>query len=1000
MRRIAALLTALALCILGRASAQATDPASLWHDATLYRDEWGVPHVYAQNPRALGYVFGYAQAEDHLEAMLIAYRAVNGRAAELLGEAFAQSDAFSISMGHARLAEAAMQVVDPVTRDLCQGFALGVNAYMADHPEAAPAWADGVRPEDILALWHAFLMSMAPMDLPDLYRRPRAMDSGNAWALAPSRTEDSRTLLVISPHMYFDGPFRWYEAHLVLGEMDVAGVTLYGLPVIVQGHNAVLGWGLTPNWPDSADAFEERVTGPVRNPNDPRVLSFEQEHATALQFMANARPYYVRTENGLDERYAPALINARGPVFDAGGGALYSWRIGGFRDFGGLYQLMEMGRAQNLAMFQEALLLQQIPCFHIVYADRDGNLFYLYNATTGARDIPVEVLEKREKAGRPAINWQTPESALLDETAWASILPPDALPYVLNPPAGYIQACGNPPWTASDDALVRPEDWPTWLIQDSDTYRSQRARRLLRTGTRNFRDMQSMVYDVMAPAAAEMAPLLLSMGDARPEFVTSSHPDLHGALELVRGWNYSADTTQEGMTFYHLWWTILRRQASMPNDAALYAALKANSANAQDLALSAAAEAARTMRNEFDQLNVAWGDIHRIRRGAREEAVAGADSGEPLFLMSDFAFNDGKLYATYGTAYALVVEFTDPPRAVSVATFGSSENPASPHYDDQLDLLLERRFKYTRYAQDDVFRYARSAYGRRVTLFPLGAEGAVVFDTHREIDARLTTRIEAPAPLPDTFAAFTPFIQAACEPAAVPVTLHIELAIPDGLCAQDALDALQLFAYEPGLGWYPLPGQAFDPDALRFRAPHNIPALYAVLGPESARIEMPAPQLTLPTPPEPPPGPQPGEDLPQVWDASGQQPSRKFDFQILAPIREKPGPETGHLAEMPSAPETGARKFRIEPAPAGTAEPAESPTPSEASVEQVTRAPEPALPGTVPPLVPIEEPQPSPVDNGEDSSGGVKLQPVTGPVGDESPASPEKTRKFKLEVVR
>ncbi|HEX72527.1 MAG TPA: hypothetical protein ENN65_04365, partial [Candidatus Hydrogenedentes bacterium] len=83
------------------APSPAADP---WAEATLYRDEWGVPHVYADTPRGLGFAFGWAQAEDHLDDMLMAYRMANGRAAEVLGESWADSDAFSLKMGHARLA--------------------------------------------------------------------------------------------------------------------------------------------------------------------------------------------------------------------------------------------------------------------------------------------------------------------------------------------------------------------------------------------------------------------------------------------------------------------------------------------------------------------------------------------------------------------------------------------------------------------------------------------------------------------------------------------------------------------------------------------------------------------------------------------------------------------------------------------------------------------------------------------------------------------------------
>ena len=61
------------------------DPAALWEQATIYRDEWGVPHIQADNLVAMSFVFGYAQAEDHIEAMLKAYRIANGRASEVYG---------------------------------------------------------------------------------------------------------------------------------------------------------------------------------------------------------------------------------------------------------------------------------------------------------------------------------------------------------------------------------------------------------------------------------------------------------------------------------------------------------------------------------------------------------------------------------------------------------------------------------------------------------------------------------------------------------------------------------------------------------------------------------------------------------------------------------------------------------------------------------------------------------------------------------------------------
>ena len=95
MREIVRLLIRL-LCLtlmcLGRFSAPAqpaTDPNALWAEGTIYRDSYGVPHIHGSSIRGMAFAFGYAQAEDHLESMLMGYRVATGRAAAVGGEDFA-----------------------------------------------------------------------------------------------------------------------------------------------------------------------------------------------------------------------------------------------------------------------------------------------------------------------------------------------------------------------------------------------------------------------------------------------------------------------------------------------------------------------------------------------------------------------------------------------------------------------------------------------------------------------------------------------------------------------------------------------------------------------------------------------------------------------------------------------------------------------------------------------------------------------------------------------
>lgn len=831
----------------------APPPDDPWLQATLYRDEWGVPHVYAQTPRALGFAFGYAQAEDHLDAMLMAYRMANGRASEVLGESSADADAFALRLGHARLARAAFETIDPVTSDLCFGFAQGVNTWLAEHPGDAPAWAENVQPADILALWHALIMSMAPLDLPDGYHPPRAFDTSNAWALAPSRTENKQTILVINPHQHFDGAFQWYEAHLVMGDLNIAGAALYGLPVILQGHNGTLGWALTPNAPDFADVFEERFTpskdGSKKSPI-PGLEALSQEQVFLLKYMAESQPYRVRTASGMEERYVPTAIGPRGPLLERGGSQLFSWRIGGFFDFGGLRQLFDMGRAQTLDDFQAALAMQQIPCFHVLYADRAGNLFYLYNAKTGDRAMPEAAFAEKIKQGADYLDWKRPAPASVDAMTWAHLVEPDALPRILNPESGYLQACGNPPWTTTDKPPFTNQDLPLWFAADPDSPRAQRVRLLLHEGTRSFRDIHAMLYDVVAPAAVEMTPILLDMAKQRPELVSSAHPDLVTGLDLLRDWNYVAETASPGMTFYHLWWAALRAGGRFPTDTdePLYAMMRANTPQAQELALNAAAEAARMMRNDFQNVSVPWGDVHRLQRGKHDDPAAGALTGEPIFTMDASVYANGRWRCNYGYGFAMAVQFGESTEAVSIVPFGASDRIASPHYADQSELLLQKRLKRMRFTQDAVWRHAEAARGRRVILYPLGVEGAFTVSAPVPIEARLSTSAGIPGPVPEGMVPFTLSVQPVHAPKAVPVEITVEMRVPPALCLPENLDALALFAFEKDLGWYLLPVQHFDKEQALLSGVHAGAEAYAVLGPKEFLIK------TEETEPSPPPG--------------------------------------------------------------------------------------------------------------------------------------------------
>lgn len=915
------LLTGLVLPLSAHAQ-QAVDPAALWAEARLYRDSWGVPHVYADTARGLGFAFGQAQAEDHLEAMLLAYRVANGRAAEVLGEAYAASDEFAIRMGHARLAARALDEADPVTYDLCVGFALGVNAWLYAHADEAPAWAEGMQPQDVLALWHAYLVSMAPLDLPDVYRRGPASQTGNAWALSADRMSEGAASLVINPHQYYDIPFQWYEAHLALGDMDIMGATLFGLPVIMMGHNGALGWALTPNQPDFADVFEEDLSGPPPNPRNPALQDKTFEQSAVLMYYAQAQPYYVLTPSGMEERLVPSFVSGRGPVLESDG-KLYTWTVGGYRDFGGLLQLINMARSRTLADFQQSLAMQQLPCFHVTYADRDGNIFYLYNARLGARNYTDQLLSIAPPTSEAQLEFKVPLPIAWWSHLWGAYATTADLPYILNPDTGYLQACGNPPWLATENAPIAADEWPAWFVGDWDTQRARRVRQLLRSGFRNFRDNQSMLYDVVVPGAVKAARTLVDYARQEEQQVASIHPDLVTALDELASWNYTANTSSRGMTFYHVWWNFFREFAAAEgvSEAELYARLDAADPWALNGGIDAAADAARLMRNDMNAVQIPWGQVHPLTRGDREVPFPGAMSGGPIFTAGDFLYNNGKWPVTYGYGYAMAVQFTDPPTVVSVSPFGTSEDPDSPHFDDQLNLVLDQRFKVALFTREEVMRYAASAYGTRVTLLPVGVEAEFQFAAEKPVSAKLETLNTAPGKIPVGMQPFSLYVKPTATPEDVRRETRMAFYVPESICRLEDLGQLKLYRYSLADGWAALSSQEVDGQRRVLEGLYQGDGIFAVLGPEevfkAATEPIKPAEPTNDAPPEEEAPQQATPAMPKMEPA----PKGTFKFEWENP---PPGAEGEKTETEPSGP-TGTPTFKME---------FRNPPPSESAPEQ------------------------------------------------------------------
>src|SRR5262252_8902405 len=119
---------------------------------TLYRDEFGIPHVFAPTLEGAAYAVGYAQAEDRLEELLKNYRRANGTMSEAFGPDYFKHDLVQRMWRHAEISREKYNQVSPKMRAVIESYQKGVRHFMQEHPEQVPAWAQEIQPWDIIAL--------------------------------------------------------------------------------------------------------------------------------------------------------------------------------------------------------------------------------------------------------------------------------------------------------------------------------------------------------------------------------------------------------------------------------------------------------------------------------------------------------------------------------------------------------------------------------------------------------------------------------------------------------------------------------------------------------------------------------------------------------------------------------------------------------------------------------------------------------------------------------
>lgn len=523
----------------------------------IERDAAGIPTIHADSVGAGLYGLGFAHAQDRLWQLELHRRIGAGELAEAFGAAALENDRFLRALGIHQAAQAQWQRLDEPSRQAVQAYVDGINAFIGEHLRARPpefvllglrpkAW----QPVDVLAWslmmawdlggnWQTELLRLRlaqrlplqrirellppypgeqPLASADYTQMVRGLglvdpvleqviaaspESGvegagsNNWVVSGQHTRSGKPLLANDPHLRLSSPALWYVARLRVPGLEIAGVTIPGLPLVVLGQNRHIAWGFTNTNPDVQDLYLERVhphdSGRYQTPDG--WAGFE------------SREEVIHVRGGADQvitvrrsRHGPVISDAATTATAGiGGGTAQSpdyvlalrWAALD-PESDSIATGLRFNRARSVAEFMHLARGYGAPMQNMVVADADGEHGHIGFIAAGR--VPLRRPDNDLHGLVPAPGW-------LERYDWVGWIDPAQLPQQVDPPRG---------WIATANQRIHAAGYPHYLTSEwQPPYRQQRIEQLLAARPQHDPDsMAAIQRDVLSLAAQPLLPVL------------------------------------------------------------------------------------------------------------------------------------------------------------------------------------------------------------------------------------------------------------------------------------------------------------------------------------------------------------------------------------------------------------------------------------------------------------------------------------------------------------
>jgi penicillin amidase len=537
-------------------------------EARVWRDAYGVPHIFAASMDDAARALGYLHASERLFQMEAQRRGGQGRLAEILGPDRVAGDKFVRTLGFYREAESSFSALSPAAQKRLQAYADGVNAFIDSHKDALPPeflligdQPEPWKPADSLVFGKLLALELsnnyefealrarlrqklgpeqaswmfpgvqpgAPITTEPTLGATHASaksvkdqmgaligvthGASNEWVVAGSRTVTGKPILANDPHLGIGAPILWYLVRIVTPEGSVKGATVPGTPVVLLGQNDSIAWGFTTADTDVQDLFIETIdptdSSKYLTPDGPR--PFETRVET------------IHVKDGADvnitvraSRHGPILSDASE---DLGGlaepGKAIALAFTGLGDHDTTAEaFLRLNGARNWSEFLDAMRLYQTPTQNIVYADMTGDIGFFSPGL-----VPLR------KSG----DGLAPVGGASGDFDWTGMVPFEQLPQLRNPEIGFAFNANN--------ASVPSDHQPTFGQDWEEDFRARRIQQFMETIDKHSLDTSAaMQVDHLSLAAKALQPFVA--------MIAPSDERARQAQALLNSWDGVMDKDQ------------------------------------------------------------------------------------------------------------------------------------------------------------------------------------------------------------------------------------------------------------------------------------------------------------------------------------------------------------------------------------------------------------------------------------------------------------------------